>query len=765
MDEKKKVCIVSTSQVDNYGAVLQAYALETILSERFDTKTLNYISPGLQSSNEIRYSKLWKRTLAKILFHNYYKQRKIKHGKFEAFRNKYLSLTEQYSLDQIYQSGLESKFDYFVSGSDQVFNPEIYKGEMVSFLDFVKNPDKKKTYAASIGMDAFLKKYGEVYSKHLREFGTLLIRETSSAKAIEKDFGIASYSVVDPVFLLTKDQWLKAFPPKINTNRKYILTYILGKDDNAALAIRDFAKNKNLEILNIAGTYGYPYKKLLGRSICPSPEEFLSLIFNAEYIYAKSFHGTAFSILFGKPYFYSCEDGDSAETRIKELENKFGLPSRRIIGGKIIDNDINWEAVNSNIDKWRKYSLSLLFSSLGYSSDTNDKYEPNVVRSYTNIQAVGDQCVGCENCRLACPTHAISCDLDEEGFLYPKIDKNCCIDCGKCLDNCPVINRPSVQLGNKCYAASKAGEEALQSSSGGIASALYDMALKNGWKAFGVKWKTDFISAEYFEIKDSADICLAKTSKYIQAAKGDCFGKIIRYLKSGEKVLFIGCPCEVSALKRLARKASNNLFTADLICHGPASRNIIQHYLKEKKIPEPIKDFCMRYKPGDGSSLNLKIIDHKGNILVEKRNGSSFGIGMDNILRPSCYVCHNRSGDLTIGDFWGLPNNDKGFSKNGTSVIIVNTEKGKEVFNELSKTILYEQEDIELAKKGNNTLNCPNKPFFNRVKLLKLISISNEPIKKLYKKCLPTKVRMKRCFPSFLKNFIKSILKRNKRFS
>lgn len=759
MDQKKKVCIVSTSQADNYGAVLQAFALKTVLSTYFDVKTLNYISPGLSSSNQLFFNNWWKKMAARFLFSDYYINRKARHTGFSSFRVNHLSLTKLYNISDIYRSDLEDQFDYFLSGSDQVFNPAIYKGETISFLDFVKKTAKKKTYAASVGKDSFLEIYKDLYEKYLPTFSSLLIREESTVNNIHSTFGIKAECVVDPVFLLTKNQWGKSFANPKNTVKKYLLTYFLGKDDNSALAIKEYAKKRNLDIINIAGTFGFRYKKLLGKATYPTPEEFINLILNAECVFAKSFHGTAFSILFNKPYFYSCDDGDSTELRIGELEKRFGLPCRRIIGGKIVDNDINWDAVNNNIDSWRNYSINRLFASLDISNGSGNNEVPTVQKSYGNILSVGAKCVGCENCKTICPTGAISYAKDDEGFLYPKIEKGVCVNCKKCMSVCPVINFQKNDLGNACYAASSKIQNPLESSSGALAATLYKIALEKGWKAFGVKWNSGFISASYFEIKNEHDLRLAKKSKYVQASKSDVLKAASDYLRAGEKVLFIGCPCEVAALKALSKEFAKNLFAIDLVCHGPASEVVVKRYLEEKDLKKPIASFCMRYKPGNGSSLNLRVVDANGMVREEPRNGTSFAFGMDTIVRPSCYACHNRAGDWTIGDFWGLLEQNAGYNIAGTSLLIINTKKGQLVFNEIKENFCYTNQDINLAIQGNATLKRPNNPPQERLKLVYAIQNSQKPIKKLYNRCRPIKAKIKGLCPKFAKRIIKSIIK------
>jgi len=375
-----------------------------------------------------------------LLYPTYKHSFKSKHRKFVFFRNRYIKYTpfiEQNDLPKI-----NNEFDYFLSGSDQVFNLNIYSGETTSLLDFVDDNNKKKTYAASFGGSLGTKYYGDT-KKYVTLFSSLLIREREGVEIV-KTWDKEAKLVIDPIFLLSKDEWIQKLDllecPVVPKN-KYILVYMLSYDDNIAQTIKKLATKENLLIVNIFGGVSLDHFKGKVKNVTPGPDEFVALINGAEYVFAVSFHGIAFSILFNKNFYYSLRNKhDSSSLRTLNLLQNFDLPSREICGGKLPDNTIDWNRVNQNLISKRNYSLSSLFNSLGDSSDILLD-EPELAKhKLDNISVVGVRCVGCENCEKACPTGAIPLYYDDESFLYPRVDNEKCINCGKCLITCPTYS-------------------------------------------------------------------------------------------------------------------------------------------------------------------------------------------------------------------------------------------------------------------------------------------------------------------------------------
>ena len=764
MEKKKSVCIVSTSQVDNYGAVLQGAALVNVLKEFCDAKTLDFECEGLRKSNVIAASSKLKTAIVHLLYRKYFHLIKKRHKSFDQFRIKYLCRTKHYLEQELYRDkDLEKQFDFFISGSDQTFNQHIFGDSHIGFLDFVSNPDKKKTYAASLGSSEIPNSSKLIFDKYISQFSSLLIREFSGQKAIEKEYGLKTVAAIDPVFLLSQDEWLNlpgtnfAVPPE-----PYILVYSIGIDINAEIAIKEFAKKRNLRIINVFSGRNLQGNKSFGKEICPTPEEFIGLIKNASYVYAKSFHGVALSVLFNVPYFYSCDYKDSTFIRISDLQDKLCLPNRSILGGKLIDSEIDWSVINEKIYYWRNFSMYSLLESLGLTDAAKVFGEGLALikkNKNFNISVVGATCVGCENCRIKCPEKAISFEIDEEGFRYPHIFKDKCINCGLCVKTCPAIKFRGIGLGSECFAVSAKKESDLfKSTSGGLARLIYKKYLSLGYRCFGVRWLPEYAGCEYFEIVHESDIDAASKSKYVQARKGDIFKKIKKYAAGGEKVLFIGTPCECAALTLYLGTLKKQAILIDLICHGPTSDIVLSDFIKEKSSKGKLKYLCLRDKDGMGNAF---LVTTQCGETKQREYGpkTSFGIGFYHIVRPSCSNCHYRSGDLTIGDFWGLSQKSLGYNKLGVSLAIPNNQQGKLILDLIKDDIYIVPENIHTAVKGNATLLRPNKHPNMRKQLLDKIVESGDkrPIKFLWKTCLPFKSRLKRILPARVKKILKSI--------
>ena len=337
------------------------------------------------------------------------------------------------------------------------------------------------------------------------------------------------------------------------------------------------------------------------------------------------------------------------------------------------------------------------------------------------------QCCGCEACVQRCPKQCISLVEDKEGFLYPQVDKNVCVDCGLCEKVCPVINQFDERQPQVVYAAINSDSDVRQSSSsGGIFSALADAVLSQGGVVFGVCWNRDWrLIFDYAETK--ADLSRFRGSKYLQAHVGDAYVKAEQFLKSGIQVLFTGTPCQIAALKRYLKRDYDNLLAVDVICHGAPSPGVFRAYLSEEIVQvadrQQKNSVSLSFKPyiAERNVLNtagwrIEDIQFRDKLLGWKKfsftlclteasaegdgntvslsyplNENIFMQGFlhDFYLRPSCYSCPAKSGrsgsDITLGDFWGInelkPDID---DDRGVSAVTINSDKGALWFDELS---------------------------------------------------------------------------------
>ena len=309
-------------------------------------------------------------------------------------------------------------------------------------------------------------------------------------------------------------------------------------------------------------------------------------------------------------------------------------------------------------------------------------------------------CCGCTACFSSCNHNAITLTVDNEGFIYPQFDKNKCVECGLCERVCPIIHYKSVKkdVTPLIYSAINTNnEQYLQSSSGGIFILLCKYITSIRGIVCGA------IYDEHFKVKHSfartMEECKAfQGSKYVQSDIRDIYPKILTLLKEGYHVLFSGTPCQVAGLKLFLKKDYENLYTADLICHGVPSPIIFKDYLTFIKGKKDIKGINMKSKLRNvkGTAIQINYSDGKSirqtplTDLWKKLYFNHF------IIRPSCHNCQfthfNRSGDITLGDAWGINKYLPDFNPTKTkSLIFINNKKGENLFEEIKKNLKFIQ--------------------------------------------------------------------------
>lgn len=318
------------------------------------------------------------------------------------------------------------------------------------------------------------------------------------------------------------------------------------------------------------------------------------------------------------------------------------------------------------------------------------------------------KCCGCAACVQCCPKQCISLYEDDEGFLYPEADTRMCIGCGLCEKVCPIINQYQARKPLEAFAAINPDEEVrATSSSGGIFTLLAEKTIEEGGVVFGVrfddKWQAVFDSSETKE-----GISAFRGSKYLQARISDSYARCKRYLENGRKVLFSGTPCQIAGLNHFLRNGYPNLITCDVICHGVPSPSVWKQYLDEVVAAgkSAVCDVAFRNKRKGWSEYNFTLYYNEGTKVFSLESAHSRNIYMraflDNlILRPSCHQCPAKCGkshaDITIADFWGIWHvNPSLFDDRGTSLILANTEKGRDALP--LQSLKYSVEDIRSVK-------------------------------------------------------------------
>ncbi len=321
-----------------------------------------------------------------------------------------------------------------------------------------------------------------------------------------------------------------------------------------------------------------------------------------------------------------------------------------------------------------------------------------------DILKIDDTCTGCGACANVCPTSAITMAYDAEGFYYPQVDFDVCIDCYQCERQCHVLDKnPKKQEHNftsyMCWA--KDEELRMNSSSGGLFSVIAAYVLKQGGVVFGARYNYKEERLEHANTEDY-DLSEFRKSKYIESFTGDTFSQAETFLKEGRFVLYCGAPCQIVGLKTyLHNKEWDNLILLDFICHGvPANKHFTEYkHFEEKMQKSKINhlDFRPKGEMKGWSGASLKFTLKTGNV-VYKTNADSLyykSFYGNAFLRKSCYQCdytHRPASDITLADFWGIYKYKPELNDNkGISLALLNTAQGSRVFDIINNELESEE--------------------------------------------------------------------------
>lgn len=263
-----------------------------------------------------------------------------------------------------------------------------------------------------------------------------------------------------------------------------------------------------------------------------------------------------------------------------------------------------------------------------------------------------------------------------------------------------------------CYNKDK--DVRLSSSSGAVFSSLAEHVFNKNGIVYGVAMSEDCYSAEYIAVTDCNGLTKLQGSKYLQAKVGDTFKKVKEELQGGKLVLFTGTGCQINGLKKFLGKDYENLICIDVICHGVPSPALWKKYAQyqEKKSGGKLNSVNFRCKDESWIDFGMKEVlenipeDAVRKLYISKDKDSYMQMFLrDYCLRPSCYECiakKEKLSDLTIADFWGIqkvaPEMNDGL---GTSLVLIRTKKGKEIFDHISNEMKLKEVTYEDGVKGN----------------------------------------------------------------
>lgn len=359
----KKIGIMTMHKVLNYGSALQAYATQKFIEKSgYECELIDFLYPVAKKKKSI------KDHLVSLL-----PSRRDKIKKFKEFWIKHLKTSKQTFVTQEELTAENCKYDIYLTGSDQVWNP-LFKDEVLPFMFNFIEGGKKISYAASFSSGNVEEDYKPAYTKYLSQYQHISVREESSIKLVKELTGKNATHVCDPTFLLDNNEWEDINNSNtLNINGPYILIYILSYAYNPYPHVFDIIekvrKELGYKVLFIDGSLKYSNKEGYENIRGCGPADFIYLIRNAAFVITTSFHGTAFAINFRRPFLSVIQPDLNKDSRMYSLLKMVGLEARAVVYNQLFDykkecETIYTQEVNEKINKLVADSKKFLTESL-----------------------------------------------------------------------------------------------------------------------------------------------------------------------------------------------------------------------------------------------------------------------------------------------------------------------------------------------------------------------------------------------------------------
>lgn len=382
-----------------------------------------------------------------------------------------------------------------------------------------------------------------------------------------------------------------------------------------------------------------------------------------------------------------------------------------------------------------------------------------------------ENCTGCGACVQRCPKQCISWTTKEFDFLYPQVDEATCINCGLCEKVCPIDKELKTPIVQKTYAAVHKDSSVLgKSTSGGAFTALADTIFFQGGVVYGAAMLNG-MQVKHIRTENRTALAELRSSKYLQSDTETTYQMVEQDLKQGKVVLYSGTPCQIDGLKCFLRKEYENLYTADIVCHGVGSQAYFDKYMDfAKERYGKIKALRFRAKEYAGWSCGVVVVvvgTSNSEKKIPYRDFDNYYYSYflsGDIYRKCCYSCKyantKRVGDFSLGDYWGvealkLPLQ----TENGCSLLLVNNDRAEKLLETVVDLDKVET-TIEQAAHCNKQLNEPSRlPESRQKRIEEYVSMSGRQIQKVYLRThrrIVAKGKLKALMPYKLKLLIRS---------
>ena len=371
-----KVGTLTLHRSQNYGGVLQAYALQqALLKMGVSSDIIDYWYPG---SCEALYGATYascKTTKSRLRFiadtticsfGSLQKKKELRIQRTIDFIKRYLSENSYKNYNALKQCS--EGYNAYISGSDQVWNPNFMASDEAYRLEFVPKERLKISYAASFGVSQLPSNKIMLFREALKRFDHISVREKDGVEIVKEVSGKHAELVLDPTLLLRHEDWLRV-TPKNNDCDPYILCYFFGDNGATWNTVYRYQKESELPIYTIGYHPSRVFNRKVKTIVDAGPLQFLSLFKGASVVFTNSFHGTAFSILFRKPFYTfidTSRDRKQISSRITTLIGTLGLQNRIAKTGQHIENvDVDYDCLETLLNNERIISVNFLQNALG----------------------------------------------------------------------------------------------------------------------------------------------------------------------------------------------------------------------------------------------------------------------------------------------------------------------------------------------------------------------------------------------------------------
>ncbi len=380
-----------------------------------------------------------------------------------------------------------------------------------------------------------------------------------------------------------------------------------------------------------------------------------------------------------------------------------------------------------------------------------------------------EACYGCQACSEACPVDAIKMQPDEEGFLFPRIDTDKCIECGLCERSCPTQDPVYWPLMHATPAEVDAAweislDERRRSTSGGAFFAIASRWVENGGVVYGAAFDNDMVVC-HTRVDTLTALDSLRGSKYVQSDVRNTYRAVRADLKSDLKVLYSGTPCQIAGLRSFLKKDFDNLVTIDLVCHGTPSPLILNEHLKSLnlKTGKRIVDFKSRETHTGWRAYVKSVFSDESQLLTTLgEDFYTYSMFKSSFVRRSCFMCDfscpKRVGDITLSDFWHAEDHYKQLRlqrKYGFNMVMCNTEKGRMAYAAAADLMEHMTVPSKVAIEGDVRLRHTEDMPAERQEMFRLYRENGYEWMKTHKGYRPG--LRDRLVPNWLKNIVKEI--------